>query len=206
MKTTLVLATAMLLVASRARAQDTPKIGLTMGYPSAVGVLWQIGDRVAVRPELSLSHVGDEASSLDVAGATQPTTDQSTVVGAGVSALFYFGARDSLRTYVSPRFSYARTAASAASGTSTSDTTISLYQVTGSFGAQYTLGRRFGVFGEIGAGYSRTNTALSSVVTITTGSVSNGVLTQVVRTQSLSSAAHSNAVATRSGVGVIIFF
>ena len=29
------------------------KVGLTMGYPTAVGVLWQVSDLVAIRPEFT---------------------------------------------------------------------------------------------------------------------------------------------------------
>ena len=207
MKTIGMLLVPMLCIASAARAQDAPKVGLTMGYPTSVGVLWQVADRVAVRPELSLSHVSGDTSGVDLTNTPTPlASDNTTSVGTGVSALFYIGPREALRTYVSPRFSYSRSSTSASSGTSTSDTAISSYQVTGSFGAQYTLGRRFGLFGEIGVGYTRTNTAIDSIVTITTGTIVNGVITQNTRTQALSSGSHSNTVATRSGVGVIFFF
>ena len=206
MKTIGMLLVPMLCIATAARAQDAPKVGLTMGYPTSVGVLWQIADRVAVRPELSLSHVSGDTSGPDVTIPTPLSSDSTNSLGAGVSALVYLGPRDPFRTYISPRFSYARTSTSAASGTSTSDSTVSAYQVTGSFGAQYTLGRRFGIFGELGVGYTRTSTDITSVVTITSGTVVNGVLSQITRTQPLASGSHSNTVATRSGVGVIFFF
>ncbi len=42
----------MLLVCGvgRAYAQDDPRVGLTMGYPTSVGVLWHVTDRIAIRP------------------------------------------------------------------------------------------------------------------------------------------------------------
>jgi outer membrane protein W len=206
MKTIGSLLTSILCLASTARAQDAPKIGLTMGYPASIGVLWQMNGRVAVRPEIGVSHASGDTSGIDITIPTPLTTDSTNTISTGLSALFYFGPNDALRTYVSPRFSYGRMTTSAASGTSTSDTTLSTYQLTGSFGAQYTLGRRFGVFGEIGLGYTRTNTDISSTVTITTSSISNGVLTQIIRTQAVTSGSHSNLVSTRSGAGVIFFF
>ena len=44
-----------LAVASEAQAQDTPRVGLTMGYPATVGVIWNVADRFALRPEMTFS-------------------------------------------------------------------------------------------------------------------------------------------------------
>ena len=38
-----------------AAAQDGGKAGITMGYPASIGILWHAGDRVAIRPEFSIS-------------------------------------------------------------------------------------------------------------------------------------------------------
>jgi hypothetical protein len=65
--------------------------------------------------------------------------------------------------------------------------------ISGSFGAQYALGRRFSVFGEIGLGYTRT-----SVDNEPTSSVSPGAST--------GSAATSHGIAARSGAGVVFYF
>ena len=35
-----------------ANAQDNPRVGLTMGYPTSIGVLWHVTDRIAIRPEI----------------------------------------------------------------------------------------------------------------------------------------------------------
>jgi hypothetical protein len=211
MKTTLVAAT-LLLVASTARAQDMPKVGLTMGYPSSVGLLWQIGDGFAVRPEISLSHVSGDSSPGDLVGIpTTLSSDATNLVSTGVSALFYVSHVDALKTYLTPRFSYARTSTSVTTnnsiaGPTTSDSTVSAYSASGAFGAQYGLGRHFGLFGEIGVGYTRTTTTVNSALTTTLTSIVNGVPTQTVRTQPVSSGSHANAVSTRSGVGVLFFF
>jgi len=185
-----------------AAAQDQGKVGLTMGYPSSVGVIWQAADRVALRPEISLSHVTGDSASSDFLGPQPLSTNDSTGVGVGLSALFYLHRWDGLRTYVSPRFAYARTTTSAttSSATSTSESTASSYLVSGAFGAQYALGRHFGLFGEVGFGYTRISADVTSTLTI--GSFG----TQTTTTQMLRSSATSNTLTTRSGAGVIFFF
>jgi hypothetical protein len=194
--------------ACAARAQDAGKVGLTMGYPSSVGVIWNVSDRVAVRPEIGLSRMTGDATGFDVAGPAPISTNDSTGVGVGISGLIYVGRWDALRAYVSPRFSYARNSASAgtSSSTSFSESLSSSYLTSGSFGAQYSLGRRFGLFGEIGLGY--TTTTSSSTSTLTTGSVSivNGIPTTATTTRLVTSSSHANSLATRSGVGVIFYF
>jgi hypothetical protein len=181
-----------------ARAQGDVKVGLTMGYPSSVGVIWRVVDRVALRPEITLSHTTGDSSTNDLLGATPVSTNDSTGVGGGISALFYIHQWEGLRTYISPRFSYSRVSSSAstAGNTSTSESTTSSYLTSGSFGVQYSLGRHFGLFGEVGLGYTETSTALTSTLTVS-GST---------RTQLVSSSSHSNSVATRSGAGVIFYF
>jgi hypothetical protein len=57
------------------------------------------------------------------------------------------------------------------------------------FGTQYTFGRRFGVFGEVGFGYARQ-----------TGSTTTA-LTGLARV-----ANHANSIGTRTGVGVVLYF
>src|SRR2546430_13392771 len=148
----------------------------------------------------------------DLGGVATLSTDESTGVGAGISAVFYMGRWDALLTYVSPRFAYSRASTSASTsgstliGQSTSNSTFSSYLTSGAFGAQYALGRRFGLFGEVGVSYSRTSTALSSTFTTGLTTFVNGVVTQSTRAQTISSSSHSSTIATRSGAGVIIFF
>jgi len=212
MRVTLVAVLAAFLPATL-HAQDTPKIGLVMGYPPSIGVLWQVSSALALRPEINLSHVSTESRGGDLSGTSSPvTTDQTTGVGVGISALFYFAGRDSLRPFISPRFVYSRTSASASTnnntilGPSTSESTTSAYGMGGSFGAQYALGRRIGVFGEVGVSYSRVNIAQTSIFNTIFTSIFNGVVTQTARQQSIQSSSSSNTVGTRTAVGVIFFF
>ena len=164
---------------ARAGAQEKGQAGITMGYPASVGVLWHVSDRVAIRPECSFSWT-DGSSAGIIASSTQFWS-----FGTGVSALFYAPAHDNLRTYVSPRFTYTRSQGD--SDTSASTTTA--YSFAGMFGAQYALGRRFGIFGEVGVGYARQG-----------GSTTTQFLGQT-RTES-----NGNTIGTRSGVGVVLYF
>jgi opacity protein-like surface antigen len=182
-----------------ASAQDTPKIGLSMGYPAAIGVIWHVTDRLALRPEISVTKSATEfiGSSLTFSsgGVLTNTTTSTTLdtwqVGVGLSALFYLSKHDALRTYLSPRYAYTRQSSSpSSSNTPTSVVTGSNGHgnfVSGAFGAEYALGDRFSVFGEIGLGYSRTvSSPTSSLVGIGGSTASN--------------------LSTRSGAGVILYF
>lgn len=178
----LVLATLIgLAVASTAHAQER-KVGVTMGYPASVGILWHVTPTIAVRPEFAFAHSSSETDS-NSSHAESSTTN----VGTGVSVLFYLKKYESLRTYFVPRFSWAHTSGESDLSSftnSTSETTGDSTSLTGSFGAQYSLGDRFAAFGEVGFGYSHNTTESSTSTLKLTG----------------------NAWATRTGVGVIFYF
>lgn len=203
-----------LLLPAIAYAQDDPKIGLTVSSPGAFGAIWQLNGRVAVRPEITLSRATGDSVGGDVTGAPSPvTTNDSSSIGVAVSGLFYFARKDALRPYVSPRFTYARSDASAATdngtitGPTTSDSIVSAYSGAASLGAQYAIGRRFSVFGELGASYTRTTTTSTSTFTITTVTgVANNVVTETLTKQTVHGTAHANQVTTRAVVGAIVYF
>src|SRR4051794_21246037 len=98
----LITAAMLSLVGSTASAQDHGKTGVTTGYPSVIGVIWHATDKLAIRPDISLSggSSGSNGSAFDA------DTDRWSV-GTGVSVLFYLRTYDRLRTYVSPSFRYA---------------------------------------------------------------------------------------------------
>jgi hypothetical protein len=207
------LAAMVLSMAASAGAQDAPKVGLAMGYPSSVGVLWRVADNVALRPEITLSHLSGDSTGTDLLGPAPPVTaNDGTGVGVALGALFYVGRKDAFRAYVSPKFSYSRSTTSSTTpsntilGPSTTDSTSNAYSVTGSFGAEYSLNRRFAVFGELGASYTRSETSLRSSFTIGTTTFTNGVLTVTNQLQTTQAGSHSNAVGTRTAAGVIVFF
>jgi hypothetical protein len=187
--------------ASTARAQDEPRVGLVMGYPPAFGALWRLSDRVAVRPEITFTETATSTISnvLIFQGIPQTTittasTGDNWAVGVGASALIYVSRWESLRTYVSPRYAYSHTSSSNTSTSSsplvsspTTEFTSISHSISGSFGAEYSLARRFSVFGEVGVVFAHNESA-------------NPTFT----TSNSSSSGHS--VAVRSAAGVMLFF
>ena len=171
--------------ATGASAQDSGKVGITMGYPASVGIIWHVGDTVAIRPELSFSSNSSEASG---AGSALTVESDGWTLGTGISALFYVHDYDRLRTYFSPRFTYnkIKTTNSSTNGIFDSSSTgrASTYGFAGNFGAEGKIADKFSAFGEVGFGYSHTTT------TTTSSSTRN----------------KSNTWGTRAGVGVIFYF
>src|SRR3954465_13210248 len=148
-----------LMMPPTASAQDAPRFGIVMGYPAQVGLLWNISDRMAIRPELSISKSASETNTTisipGIPGITQPITASTTTASSGwqtsvgASALFYLTKGDALRTYAAPRYAYSRvsstvplTASSPIVGSVVNPGTISSsnHSASGSIGAQYTLG------------------------------------------------------------------
>ena len=170
------------LAVTSAGAQDQGKIGITMGFPASVGVLWRVSDKVAIRPELSISGGTSETTSTSF-----ETESDNWTLNTGVSALFYLKKYDDLRTYFTPRFNYAHGSSTTdASGFVTNSSTTSTLNGVGffgAFGAEYSLGRKFAAFGEVGFGFSH-STAKSSIFPTTTS---------------------ANNWGSRAGVGVIFF-
>jgi hypothetical protein len=167
--------------ASRAAAQDRADVGITMGYPASVGLIWHATDRIAVRPELSF-----ERRDTDDVGAASASTN-TWLLGLGVSGLFYLRDWDQLHAYVSPRYSYHRASTSTVlSGISNQEIELrtTTHTFAGYFGAQYELGDHFGVFGEVGFAYSTASGSSST----------------------FSAAADTSSYGTTSGVGVIFYF
>jgi hypothetical protein len=161
------------LAVSAASAQEHGNVGITIGYPAAVGVVWHASDAVAIRPDFRIS-----------GSSTDPSGTNGWSLGTGVSALFYLGSTDNVRTYVSPRLDYQRNSTTITALAIEQTRTSHAWGVAGSFGAEYTPNRRFGVFGEIGFGYSRLKLdALSPIVSATT----------------------AHGWGTRAGVGVIFY-
>jgi hypothetical protein len=149
--------------ATPAVAQDGPRVGIAMGYPAAVGVVWHITDAFALRPDVSVTRTSTETVTsigpLFPGGApvTSRNTSRSWSTSAGVSALFYVRTIDRLRFYVVPRAAYLRSTVDLEDDSgfaSAFDTDTTGYLASGAFGAQYAVHDRFVVFGEIGAQYS----------------------------------------------------
>ena len=165
--------------APTASAQDAGRVGLTTGYPAAIGVQWHISERTAIRPEISFTT--NSSSSQSLIGAT---SDFSSV-GTGVSVLFFSPLRDNLKLYVAPRFGYSRTSGT----TEVSESNTDIYSIGGSFGGHYALGRRFALFGEAGLQYSHQN-----------GSIQSSTVS------ALKTTSQGDSASTRTGVGIVIYF
>src|SRR5215468_3899479 len=101
MKHLLLVGLLLVITASVANAQENGKVGVAMGYPGSVSVVWQVADGLAIRPELSFRSGHSDGGSSGLSTITS-TTDSSSV-GVGVSALVYVKTWDALRAYVSPR-------------------------------------------------------------------------------------------------------
>ena len=208
----LLILTAVCVLGPRAAAaQDDPKVGVTMGYPGAVGVLWQATERIGLRPEFTVSRASSESvsasdQSLGIGASASPSDMWQT--GVGLSALIYLTRVESLRTYVSPRFTYSQTSTSSAvnGGPLSTASDSWSYSTSGSFGAQYALGRHFGVFGEAGVSYTSTTSRLSSIETLTVGINIPGASGGRTTTFAVRSDSHAHTIGARSGAGVVFFF
>lgn len=189
----------LLSAAGTAFAQNDRTVGLVMGVPVQLGVLWHASDRVAVRPDVSFSW---SASDIADTGAGLPTgvefnsSSTSSRLSAGVAVLFYLSGDDGLRTYVAPRYAVSRSASSNSldlpliagpgdlSYGASIDATQTIHSGGGLFGASCAVGSRFTVFGEIG---------LDATSTKSTSGLSGTRL-------------KSRTVSTRGGVGVVVYF
>jgi hypothetical protein len=151
------------LMTTPAAAQEKGKMGLTVSAPSAIGLIWHLSERVAIRPEVSFSFNESEAESSSL-----PDIRSHSVSLAG-SALFYTGHWDNLRTYVSPRFTYSWSSTSIDEAAPEFDSTQNAWGLSGSIGAQYNLGTRFAVFAEAGLMYSSTESETPTSIGDRTG-------------------------------------
>jgi opacity protein-like surface antigen len=191
------LALALCSTSAFAQQQRQPAVGVVMGYPAAIGVLWNVSDRFALRPEVSVTRSTADSTTAGAAPIVSSLASSDTwSTGIGLSALWYFTSGDALRTYVSPRFAYSRATNTNSNTTTSGSSTITgtnavsaTYAGSGSIGAQYSLHRRFAVFGELGITYT-------DVETETTSSNSPAFVVDTT----------GKTISVRSGVGVIVFF
>lgn len=142
------------LTASPAAAQEAGDIGVTVSAPSAIGVIWHLTPRLAIRPDVAFSfNESDAEAGSDISSHT---------VSLGGSVLFYIGRWDNFQTYVTPRVSYSWSSSSIDGSGLDLDATQNSWGLSGSFGGQYTLGTRFAVFAEAGLGFSSQSTETPS--------------------------------------------
>lgn len=168
--------------AGAAVAQEPGRVGMTIAYPSAVGLIWHASDRLAVRPEFTFSLSTSETTPGG--GLPGGSSASSWSVGTGVSLLYYTQEWDKVRGYVSPRFGYSRTRNETESGTFSSTLTATNYAWGASYGVQYLPTERFSVFGEVGIG----------------GAFGRG------RASNSGNKSDGHGWGTRSGIGMIVYF
>jgi hypothetical protein len=173
------LIVAILLIAVPVSAQDERRVGVVAAYPASFGVLWQVTDGFALRGDGSFDSSTFEQSvstSISFSPLFGPASSETTTfrseasnreVAFGVSALIDLHRRDQLRVYVAPRVGLGFTKTSLTSTldgpselgrllapeTTTRTARVLAFELM--LGASTRIGERFGVFGEIGAGYSR---------------------------------------------------
>jgi len=169
----------LVFAAGSASAQEKGKVGLTMGYPQSVGIVWHVTDRIALRPEVSISHSWSETTERRVViipgpgvpGFPLPGSPTETVstsawsLTTGLTGLIYLWKDNNVSAYLAPAVTYSR--ASIKSETSPPprdpfpfpdfdlDITTSNIGARGALGVQYAPHRRFSVFGELGVDYDR---------------------------------------------------
>jgi hypothetical protein len=179
--------------ASPASAQDSGRLGVSIGYPANIALLWQLSTRVALRPELTVDLASSETTATSPFGV-DTFSSESWNVGLGLSALLFVHRSDNLGVYVSPRYMHnlgknTTTVTSAPNvvvgGPGDRDTTG--HAVSGAVGAHYTLGPRFGVFGEVGVSHARDRMSRESGPTPETEF-------------------RFRSTGVRSGVGIVFFF
>lgn len=186
----------LMLVARPVSAQGAGDVGLTFAYPGSIGLVWQIGSRVALRPDFSIVQSDSESTSTSTQtfpGFTPPPTTSRTdgvTSTTGLSLLVTVKTIDQLRLYVTPRLAYGRSTSETETGlggtASTIKSTNEAWIGSGSFGAEFRAHDRFAVFGELGVQYvSQTTTSTFSA------SRSRGEATQV---------------GLRSAVGATLYF
>src|SRR5262249_12304306 len=95
----LLIFASVLFMAASAHAQEKGRTGVVIAYPTSIGFLWNVSDRVALRPDVSFTKNKAE-------NATAETNSYS--VETGLSALFYVKKWQNIAAYLTPRFSYSR--------------------------------------------------------------------------------------------------
>lgn len=208
----------LVLVSSAAYAQDQRQIGVTLGYPASIGIVWHATDRIAVRPGISSSRSWSESISETPGtsvGLNPPvffsptlrttTTTESWSIGVDLSVLVYVNKWDNVRTYLAPSYGDSRVSSSSETLTEalspippgfpptlfaprSAKGTSASHAGRAVFGVQFTPHRRFAVSGEGGIRYSQSGDPLIAVIETST-----------------SRRFESHSLGMTAGVGVILY-
>lgn len=166
-----------------ARAQEPGTVGITMGYPASVGVVWDASKTIAIRPTVTFA--GASTGSTAASGGSSNWN-----LGTTISALLYMKKYDHVRTFVSPSYRYShssttiRPSSSAQPAVSNADTSSNSNGASGTFGAEYAPVSRVRIYAEAGFAYTH----------ITTSSSISGALSPT-----------ANSWGTTAGVGFVFY-
>ena len=169
------IVTATVIGSGGAAAQESGQVGITMSYPSRLGLLWHVTERVALLPDVAFQRiVSGSVIGIWAVGGPETTTRTSTTtweISPGINALIHLVAWDDVTTYVTAGWSHVRTSATRTDITTTTGASVGLppsgterqeftwegYETRGALGVRYVPRRHFGVFGEVGIEYSKTD-------------------------------------------------
>jgi hypothetical protein len=151
----------------RVQHSDTPKVGVTMGYPASIGVIWHMTDGVALPPRNQhrevVRRVHDDHLVLvrwHTTSNTSVSTTDTWQIGARPQRSHLLVQARRAENVCQPALDVPRGCPRDSSSNLATATGTSGHAnfVSGSSRRQYALGRRFSVFGELGwdsAGPSR---------------------------------------------------
>jgi hypothetical protein len=212
LRVALILSIVTAVFAPTATAQEKT-VGLVVGYPIDVGVLWQASARVALRADVGFGFNTFESSQSGLslgttARSTLTTTSSSGFATVGLAALFTIRNDDNLRLYLAPRAALDLThqsnetaidpplPSSSANFAERSETSRG-YEFDVMFGGQYRLRDRLALFGETGLAYHRSSFPSVSATLTIGGGVGSGESDRDTTT---------TFFGLRSTVGLVFFF
>ena len=169
-----------LLTAVPAWAQTTRRVGVTLGYPAQVGILWHVSSRIAIRPDIGFGAGSSDTESASseilpgVPGTKIQVESSSHSVNGRITALLTVVRWDQAGVYVAPFYSYTTGSSSTTTtitpapiplpgvpprgpqtNTTTSDTRA--HAGGGSIGVQVSVHDRVALFAETGLRYTETS-------------------------------------------------
>jgi hypothetical protein len=203
---------AVLLTGATASAQDHGPVGLTTGFPNAVGVIWHVTERLAIAPRLTISRNSSEGTFTTtstftpnvIVTTTSTSTSEAWTLSPALNLQFYLARWDEVATYLTGGGSYFRNNVTTTTEfetpnfsnlvgvinftrrTEVEENKTDGFGVNGGFGVQYTPHRRFAVFGEVGVRYASQDSVSDRAPAATTYS--------------------NSAVSNASVIGIILYF
>ncbi len=187
------VASVALVLASPAAAQEVGQKGIVVAAPTSAGLVWQVTDKLAVRPLISFAWMSNGLDDIDLGNVVTPggivelpslslAADRSNyLVRLDFSVLWTVAKSEGLRVYLAPSIAH-RWASSLLDNDA--------LEVGGAFGMHYNVTKRFGVFGETGVRVDRSTQEFDFTNYLIEGSLKRS----------------TTSVGSQSKVGVTFFF